>query len=80
MLAGVAEVFARLYGLPKPDWVNKAEYFLPEPPRPIRDESEFGFLTELTPGSADFYRAKAKTAKEMLRRNVIFPVRNLAVL
>jgi predicted esterase YcpF (UPF0227 family) len=30
MMAGVAEFFARLYGLPKPQWVEKPEYFLVE--------------------------------------------------
>jgi pimeloyl-ACP methyl ester carboxylesterase len=30
MMAGTAEFFARVYGLPKPSWVDKPEYFLPE--------------------------------------------------
>lgn len=31
MLAGVAEFFSNLYGLPKPTWTDKPEYFLPKP-------------------------------------------------
>jgi hypothetical protein len=30
MMAGTAKFFARLYELPKPLWVEKPEYFLPE--------------------------------------------------
>jgi len=80
MLAGVAEVFARIYELPKPDWVEKPEYFLPDRPRSIQDVSEVGYLSKLTPATAEYYRAQAKTANEMLRRNIISPLRNLTVL
>lgn len=79
-LAGVAELFARLYELPKPAWVDQPEYFLPEPPRYLREKSEFEYPADRTPSSAEYYRAQARTAKEMLRRNVICPMRNLTVL
>jgi hypothetical protein len=80
MLAGVAELFASLYELPKPAWVDKPEYFLPEPPRYIWEKSEFEHLADRTPSSTERYRAMAMTATEMLRRNLICPMRNLTVL
>jgi hypothetical protein len=80
LLAGVAEVLARIYQLPKPDWVEKPEYFAPEPPRHIREEDEFDYFSEPTPASAEFYCAQARTPKEILSRNVVFPLRNLTVL
>jgi hypothetical protein len=80
MLAGVAEVLARIYELPKPEWMDKPEYFLPGAPRYSIGESEVEYLGEWTPSETEHYRAMARTAKEMLRRNVIFPMRNLTVL
>lgn len=82
MLAGAAEFFAKLYDLPIPGWVEKPEYFLAE-----MDyyncvisfgNSEYGLLM---PESEDQdYRLRARTPKEMLRRNVIFAARNLTTV
>jgi len=83
MLAGTAEFFARLYRLPKPAWVDKPEYFLPE-------LEYMAYLVSESEGEepmiwfpetdADLYRMMARSPKEMLRRNVVFEARNLTVL
>jgi pimeloyl-ACP methyl ester carboxylesterase len=82
MLAGTAEFFAKLYGLPKPVWVEKPEYFLPE-----LDyygcvisfgDGQYGLLMPET--GAEDYRLRARTPKEFLRHNIILPARDLTVL
>jgi hypothetical protein len=83
MMAGAAEFFANLYELPKPVWVNKSEYFLAqieylaylatEP-----DEPDFMAWPPLSEDA--LYRMKARSPKEMLRRNVVFEARSLTVL
>ncbi|TCK72843.1 alpha/beta hydrolase [Acidipila rosea] len=71
MLAGVAEFFSHLYRLPMPSWIEKPEYFLLEPE----------YFTILMPDSeVGLYRMRARTPKEMLRRNVIFEARNMTLL
>ena len=71
MLAGVAEFFSNLYGLPMPTWINKPEYFLSEPT----------YLTMLLPDTEDgLHRLRARTPKELHRRNLIFEARGLTVL
>jgi hypothetical protein len=83
MMAGAAEFFARLYGLPKPSWVDKSDYFLSEMEYMAYcvsepDDPEFMVWP---PDSEDaLYRMKARSPKEMLRRNVIFEARSLTVL
>jgi predicted esterase YcpF (UPF0227 family) len=83
MMAGAAEFFARLYGLPKPSWVDKPDYFLSEMEYMAccvsePDDPEFMVWP---PDSEDaLYRMKARSPKEMLRRNVIFEARSLTVL
>jgi hypothetical protein len=83
MMAGAAEFFANLYELPKPAWVDKSEYFLAvmeyqaylatEP-----DDRQFMAWPPLS--KAALCRLKARSPKEMLRRNVAFEARNLTVL
>src|SRR5690242_19731351 len=63
--------FSHLYGLPTPAWIEKPEYFLPEAE----------YFTILTPESeAGLYRMRARTPKELLRRNVVFEGRNMTLL
>lgn len=83
MMAGTAEFFAHLYELPEPSWVNKPEYFLAEMEylAYCETETEDGEFMAFPPLSEDaLYRMKAKSPKEMLRRNVIFEARSLTVL
>lgn len=82
LLAGAAEFLAKLYDLPIPAWALKTEYTLPE--------SDYGNCANCLGGSEyalvlpetddEDYRLRAKTPKEMLRRNVIYAARNLTVL
>ena len=83
MMAGAAEFFANLYEIPKPMWVDKSEYFLAV--------MEYQAYLTTEPGERPFmawpplsevalYRMKARTPKEMLRRNVVFEARSLTVL
>lgn len=82
MLAGTAEFFANLYGLPVPGWIEKPEYFLPELDYYGSvisfSETEKALLLPETDG--DDMRLRARTPKAMLRRKVIFAARNLTVL
>lgn len=71
MLAGVAEFFAHLYRLPEPNWIEKPEYFLSEP--------EY-FTIQVPDSEAGLYRMRARTPKELLRRNVVFETRNMTLL
>jgi hypothetical protein len=83
MMAGAAEFFANLYKLSKPAWVDKPEYFLAVMEyRPyLATESDDRHFTAWPPLSeAALYRMKAKSPKEMLRRNVVFEARSLTVL
>lgn len=82
MLAGTAEFFANLYGLPKPDWSEKPEYFLPELDYYgcVISFSATEHALLLPESEADDYRLRAKAPKEMLRRNVVFSARSLTVL
>jgi pimeloyl-ACP methyl ester carboxylesterase len=82
MLAATAEFFAKLYGLTKPTWVHKPEYFLPK-----LDyygcvinfgEAENALLMPET--EAEDCRLRARTPKEFLRRNILLPARGLTVL
>ncbi len=86
LMAGTAEFFARLYGLPKPEWVEMPEYFLTKmeylyylashPDNP--DHPDFMCWP---PHSDDaLYRMMARTPKEMLRRNVVYEARSLTIL
>ena len=83
MMAGAAEFFANLYELPKPAWVDKSEYFLAV----MEYQAYFGtepddrqFMAWPPLSKAALYRVKARSPKEMLRRNVAFEARNLTVL
>jgi predicted esterase YcpF (UPF0227 family) len=83
MMAGTAEFFARLYELPKPPWVDEPEYFLAEMEYlaycvTATDDGEFMAFPPLS--EAALYRMKARSPKEMLRRNVIYEARSLTVL
>jgi hypothetical protein len=83
MMAGAAEFFANLYELPKPMWVDKSEYFLAvmEYQAYLTTEPEDGnFMTWPPLSEAALYRMKARSPKEMLRRNVVFEARSLTVL
>ncbi len=82
MLAGTAEFFAKLYGLPKPAWVDKPEYFLQE-------LDYYGCVIDFGDGQnallmpeteAEDCRLRARTPKEFLRRNILLPARGLTVL
>ena len=86
LLAGVAEFFARRFSLPRPEWVDKEEYFLPgleylhychtrglEPDDP-------GFMCWPPLDDQALYRKMAETPKELLKRNVVFDARSLTVL
>jgi hypothetical protein len=82
MMAGAAEFLANLYGLPIPPWVLKGEYALPEPDYSncaiSFGDGGYGLLLPET--EDDDYRLRARTPKEMLRRNVIFAARNLTTV
>jgi pimeloyl-ACP methyl ester carboxylesterase len=86
LLAGVAEFFARRFGLPRPDWVDKSEYFLQEleylyfckPHGMEPDDPEFICWPPLDDDA--LYRRTARTPREMLRRNVVYEARSLTVL
>lgn len=86
LLAGVAEFFARRFGLPKPSWIDKAEYFLPDleylyyskPHGMEPDDPEFICWPPFD--DQDLYRRMARTPKELLRRNVVYEARSLTVL
>jgi hypothetical protein len=83
MMAGTAEFFARLYELPKPTWVDKREYFLPEMEYMayyISEPDDPEFMVSPPDSEDALYRMKARSPKEMLRRNVIFEARSLTVL
>jgi pimeloyl-ACP methyl ester carboxylesterase len=83
MMAGAAEFFARLYGLPKPAWVEKPEYFLAEPEFAsflASDPDDPEFIVWIPDSYAALWRLQARSPKEMLRRNVIFEARSLTVL
>ena len=83
MMAGTAEFFARLYKLPKPAWVDMPEYILDEMEylSYCEEETEDGEYMCFPPDSeAALYRMKARSPKEMLRRNVIYEARSLTVL
>ena len=81
MLAGAAEFLAKLYLLPIPAWTANWEYFLPEPDYSncaiCFGESQYSLVLPETEG--DDSRLRARTPKEMLRRNVVFAARNLTV-
>lgn len=86
LLAGVAEFFARRFGLPRPDWVEKPEYFLPEleylyyckPHGMEPDDPEF--LCWPPHDDTALCRKMARTPREMRRRNVVYEARGLTVL
>lgn len=86
LLAGIAEFFARRFALPRPAWVDKPEYFLPEleyfhycETHGIDvDDPEYMCWPPLNDHA--LYRKIAKTPKEMLRRNVVYEARSLTVL
>jgi pimeloyl-ACP methyl ester carboxylesterase len=83
MMAGAAEFFANLYELPQPVWVEKSEYFLAvmEYQAYLATEPDDRHFMAWPPLSeAALYRRKARSPKEMLRRNVAFEARNLTVL
>jgi hypothetical protein len=82
LLAGVAEFFARLYGLPKPTWVEKPEYFLPGTGYCafMEDPDDIDAIVMVPLDEDADFRKRAKTPKEMLRRNVVFEARGLTVL
>jgi hypothetical protein len=82
MLAGVAEFFARLYGLSKPDWVEKPEYFLSGTGycAIMEDPDDIDAVVMIPINDDHDFRKRAKTPKEMLRRNVVFEARGLTVL
>lgn len=86
LLAGVAEFFARRFGLPRPAWVDKPEYFLPKleiayyckPHGMEPDDPEFICWPPLDDQA--LYRKMARTPRELLRRNVVYEARSLTVL
>jgi len=79
MMAGAAEFLANFYALPFPAWTAKSEYFLSKPDYSacaIRlGDDEYALILPET--EEDDHRLRARTPKEMLRRNVIFAARNL---
>jgi hypothetical protein len=83
MMAGTAEFFARLYGIMKPSWVEKPEYFLPELEYLtycVEETDDEAFMA-FPPLSEDaLHRMIAMSPKEMLRRNVVYAARGLTVL
>jgi hypothetical protein len=86
LLAGVAEFFARRFGLPTPNWVDKSEYFLPEleyfyycETRGVDvDDPEYMCWPPLSEQA--LCRKIARTPRELLRRNVVYEARSLTVL
>ena len=84
MMAGAAsEFFANLYKLPKPVWVDKPEYFLAVMeyrPYLATEPDDRHFMAWPPLSDAALYRMKARSPKEMLRRNVVFEARSLTVL
>jgi hypothetical protein len=72
LLAGVAEWLSIEFGLPLPQWINEAQYYLPE----IWDSLEY-WLPDAEP-----YREErmARTHEVFLKRNVIFETRSLITL
>ena len=83
MMAGAAEFFANLYRLRKPVWVDKAEYFLAVMeyrPYLAAEQEDRHFMACPPISEAALYRMKARSPKEMLRRNVLFEARSLTVL
>jgi hypothetical protein len=82
-MAGAAEFFANLYELPKPVWVDKPEYFLAAMeyrPYLATEPDDRHFMAWPPLSEAALYRMKARSPKEMLRRNVVFEARSLTVL
>jgi hypothetical protein len=83
MMAGAAEFFAGLYELPKPAWVDKPEYFLAvmEYQAYLATEpNDRHFMAWPPISEVALYLMKARSPKEMLRRNVVFEARSLTVL
>lgn len=86
LLAGVAEFFARRFGLLRPAWVDKSEYFLPELEYLFYchtcgidvDDSEFMCWPPLDDRA--LYCKMARTPRELLRKNVVYEARGLTVL
>jgi pimeloyl-ACP methyl ester carboxylesterase len=86
LLAGVADFFAPRFGLAKPSWMERSEYFLPEleylyycqTPGLSPDDPDFMCWPPLD--DQDLFRRMARTPKELLRRNVIYEARSLTVL
>jgi hypothetical protein len=86
LLAGVAEFFARRFNLPRPAWVDKPEYFLPEleylyyskPHGMEFDDPDFIAWPPFDDQA--LYLRMARTPRELLRRNVAYPARSLTVL
>lgn len=86
LLAGVAEFFARRFALPRPEWVDKPEYFLARlevlhycETRGIEMDDP-GYMCWPPLDDAALYRKMAQTPKELLKRNVVFDARSLTVL
>jgi len=83
MMAGTAEFFARLYGLPKPTWVDKPEYLLAEMEYVtyfVSEKDDPDFMLWPPTSEVDIHRMMARSPKEMLRRNVVYEARSLTVL
>lgn len=86
LLAGVAEFFARRFGLPSPAWVDKPEYFLPQLEYLFYcgardgdiDDPDYIFIPPVSDEA--LYRKIARTPRELLRRNVVYEARSLTVL
>ena len=86
LMAGVAEFFARRFSLHEVPWVKKPENFLPE-----LEYLYYCQTHDVAPDDPEFmcwppldeqalYRKIARTPKELLRHNVAFEARSLAVL
>lgn len=82
MMAGAVEFLAKLYRLHIPVWTAKTEYFLPEPDYSNCAISfgDGGYALLLPETEEDDYQLRARTPKELLRRNVVFGARNLTTL
>jgi pimeloyl-ACP methyl ester carboxylesterase len=86
LLAGVADFFSRRFGLSRPVWVDKPEYFLPEleyiyyceTHELATDDPEYLCWPPLKEQA--LYRMIARTPRELLRRNVVYEARSLTVL
>ncbi len=69
LLARVAEYLSDRYSLPVPDWVHVAAFTLPE----LLDREE-----DICPGMAEFRQFRIDHSPQaFLKRNVVFPDRNL---